>query len=251
MRDNYEYTPNDISYEEFLSEAPLDLIQESIKTQFSDPINYNKKDYIASFINMYNYSMSKASAFEDEDTDSLTYLRDKFYGFVLSMFQKKLGVGIVDFDDMSREDQDEIVHYVYRFFLTNCKKNITTLVMNYIDDHHDDYIPEGDDDDEDVTKNSMKRYVTDPADVYVLSHLSSVISEALDPEMDVDQFFEYCGANDDACLETVFVKNKYDDFVLTGNFVPFYFKLTDYDEFLTEVEAKVRHKILKKYNKKD
>ena len=62
---DYGYTPNDISYEEFLSEAPLDLIKESIRTQFSDPIDYNKKDYIASFINMYKYSEEKASAFED------------------------------------------------------------------------------------------------------------------------------------------------------------------------------------------
>ena len=43
---DYGYTPNDISYEEFLSEAPLDLIKESIRTQFSDPIDYNKKDYM-------------------------------------------------------------------------------------------------------------------------------------------------------------------------------------------------------------
>ena len=62
---DYGYTPNEISSEEFLSEAPLDLIRESIKTQFSDPIEYNKKDYIASFINMYKYSEANASAFEE------------------------------------------------------------------------------------------------------------------------------------------------------------------------------------------
>ena len=246
---DYGYTPNDISYEEFLSEAPLDLIKESIRTQFSDPIDYNKKDYIAAFINMYKYSEEKASAFEDEDTDSIHYLRDNFYAFMLSMFKKKLGIGVNDFDEMSMDDQDEMIHYVYRFFLSNCKKNFTNIVMSHIEENHDEYASIADDE-EDVTKNSMKRYVDDPADVYVLSHLRGIIQEALDGDMDVDDFFARCDDTEDPCLETAFVKNKYDDFTLTGNFVPMYFDLTDYKDFLTEVESKVRHKILKKYNKK-
>lgn len=246
---DYGYTPNEISSEEFLSEAPLDLIRESIKTQFSDPIEYNKKDYIASFINMYKYSEANASAFEDEDTDSIHYLRDNFYGFMLAMFEKKLGVGIDNFDEMSMDDQDEIVHYVYRFFLSNCKKNFTNIVMNHIDENHDEYAAIADDE-EDVTKNSMKRYVDDPADVYVLSHLRAIIQESLNADMDVDEFFDRCDNSESPCLETAFVRQKYDDFTLTGNFVPMYFDLTDYKDFFVEIESKVRHKILKKYNKK-
>ena len=246
---DYGYTPNEISSEEFLSEAPLDLIRESIKTQFSDPIEYNKKDYIASFINMYKYSEANASAFEDEDTDSIHYLRDNFYGFMLAMFEKKLGVGINNFDEMSMDDQDEIVHYVYRFFLSNCKKNFTNIVMNHIDENHDEYASIADDE-EDVTKNSMKRYVDDPADVYVLSHLREIIQESLNADMDVDEFFDSCDNSENPCLETAFVRQKYDDFTLTGNFVPRYFDLTDYKDFFVEIESKVRHKILKKYNKK-
>ena len=69
-------------------------------------------------------------------------------------------------------------------------------------------------------------------------------------DMDVDEFFDSCDNSESPCLETAFVRQKYDDFTLTGNFVPMYFDLTDYKDFFVEIESKVRHKILKKYNKK-
>ena len=121
--------------------------------------------------------------------------------------------------------------------------------MNHIDENHDEYAAIADDE-EDVTKNSMKRYVDDPADVYVLSHLREIIQESLNADMDVDEFFDSCDNSESPCLETAFVRQKYDDFTLTGNFVPRYFDLTDYKDFFVEIESKVRHKILKKYNKK-
>lgn len=245
----YVYTPNDISSEEFLSEAPINLIQESIKKQFKNPIDYTKKDYVDTFINKYKFSRENVNVYEDEEMDNLTKLRNGFYSFILTMFEKKLGIGVVDFWDMSESEQDDIIHYVYRFFLTNCKKNITSAVMNFIEDHHDSYA-QADDPDEDVTTNSMKKYVDDPADLYVLGHMGDVIHDTMDFDMDIDAFFDLCDDRESPCLETEFVKEKFDKLVLTGNFVPCYFDLTDYSAFLYEVEAKVRRKILKKYSKK-
>ena len=42
----YVYTPNDISAEEFLSEAPINLIQESIKKQFKKILCHGSSRYL-------------------------------------------------------------------------------------------------------------------------------------------------------------------------------------------------------------
>ena len=37
---DFDYTPNDIDTELFLSEIPLSLLKENIKVQFENPLDY-------------------------------------------------------------------------------------------------------------------------------------------------------------------------------------------------------------------
>jgi len=45
------YDTTEIDNELFLSSVPLNLIEEAIKSQFDDPLEYRKTDYIQSFLN--------------------------------------------------------------------------------------------------------------------------------------------------------------------------------------------------------
>ena len=43
---DYEYEGNDIDDEIMLSDLPLSLMMETIRSQFEDPMEYRKKDYV-------------------------------------------------------------------------------------------------------------------------------------------------------------------------------------------------------------
>lgn len=239
-----DYIPNEINSDTFLSEVPVSLMKENIISQFEDPLEYRKKDHITTFINMYRFSESNADVYEDEELDSIIELRDDFYAFMREMFMNYLGVGFNDFDDMSKEDQDNLIHYTYRFFLINIKKNFVNLILNYIEKNREKY---GYDDEKkkDVTTISLRKEIDDPVDIYILSNLTEIINSILyDEEISVDDFLENC--DNEASLETRFVKENYDNFILTGNFIPLYIEMLNID-FNVEIESKVRNKILKKY----
>ena len=50
---------------------------------------------------MYRYSSENVDVYEDEDMDTLNELRDDFYAFMQQVFRQYLGIGLVDFSDMS------------------------------------------------------------------------------------------------------------------------------------------------------
>ena len=55
--------------------------------------------------------------------------------------------------------------------------------------------------------------------------------------------------DDEPVLELEYVQSAYNDFELTGNFIEKYLDMID-DDFLTEIQSKMRNKILKKYPKR-
>lgn len=241
----YDYSPNDIDSDRFLSDVPVSLMKENIKAQFKDPLENRKKDHISTFISMFNYSKDNHDVYEDEDLDNTIELKDEFYAYIIELFRIYLGIGFNDFEDLSDDEQNELIHYTYRFFIINIKKNFVCLILNYIEKHRDEYFD--DDKKRDVTTLTFKREVTDPADVYILSNLATIINEILAEDIDVDDFFDNCDDND-YCLETRFVSKQFDEFRLTGNFVRKYIEMLDKD-FISSIESKVRNRILKKYKK--
>ena len=246
MSIEFEYRPNEIDSDQFISEVSVNLLKENIKAQFKDPLEYRKKDHIIPFIAKYQYSKDNADAYEEEDLDDINDLRDEFYNFMQTIFKKYLNIGIPNFSDYSEEEQDDLIHYTYRFFIVNIRRNFVCFVLNYINMHRDSY--EIDEErKKDVTSLSFKKEVTDPVDVYILSNLHSVIKDILHEDISVDDFLENCDSEN--CLETQFVTEKFDDLEIVGNFVESYIDMID-DDFVAEIETKIRNKILKKYKKK-
>ena len=245
MTNEYIYKPNEIDSDMFLSEVPLSLMKENIIAQFDDPLEYRKKDHITTFINMYKYTKNNVNVYEDEEIDNVIELRDEFYSFMQRIFKNYLGIGIVNFDDMSEEEQDNLIHYTYRFFLINIKKNFVSFIINTIFNNKESYIFD-EEKRKDITTLSFRKEITNPEDINIIANLSIIIDSILSDEIDIDDFFKYC--DNDPCLETRYVKSKFDNLVLTGNFMNKYIEMID-DDFRSEIESKVRNKILKSYKK--
>ena len=65
---------------------------------------------------------------------------------------------------------------------------------------------------------------------------------------DVDDFLKLC-QDDEVILELEYVKSAYDRTDITGNFVELYVDMVD-ETFISDIQSKIRNKILKKYPKR-
>lgn len=238
------YESNDIENEMFLSSIPLNLLEESVKTQFDDPLEYRKTDYIQRFLNKYQFSID--NMYEDDQVE-LDQLHDDFILFMKNIFYEYLNIGMPDIEDKPEDEQHSLIHYTYSYFITNIKKNFTNLITNYIDKNRDDisslFVKK-----KDVIYLNFKSEIYDEFDTLLLSNLSSIIEHILTNEYDIDTFLDLT-TSDELRLELEYVKTAFDEFNLTGNFIQAYISMID-NYFRTELESKVRNKILKKYPKR-
>lgn len=247
MNLGYEYEPTDLDDELFLSDVPLDVLQSSIKSQFEDPFEFRKKDYVQSFIMKYDFS--KENLLED-DLLMLEIYRDKFLAFMENIFQEKLSVGFTNIDSLPEDEQHDLIHLTYRFFIKNIKKNFVNIIYNYINNNKEE-ITENYEKKKDVTFFNFKLEIGDEYDTTVLSNLGIIIDhifEYLKNENDINIFLDLC-QDDEPILELEYVQNAYTEMELTGNFIEKYIDMID-DEFLSELQSKIRNKILKKYPKR-
>ena len=76
---------DEIENELFLSAIPLNLLEEAIKSQFNDPLEYRKTDYVKSFINKYEFSVRNMYEYDQAELDSL---QTDFVEFMEKMFYK-------------------------------------------------------------------------------------------------------------------------------------------------------------------
>lgn len=241
----YAYEPTEIDDELFLSEVPLELLEQSLEVQFNNPLEYRKRDYIQSFITKYEFS---ANNLYEEERENLEQLHAEFISFITRLFEVKLNIGFPEIEDMDDETQHELIHMSYCFFIKNIKKNFVHYILNYIDKYKDEISDESIcARKKDVTTLNFKSYIHDDDDVAILSNLDSVIRYILNQDVTVDEFFELC-KTDGNCLETEFIEEKFNTFEITGNFIPDYVRMMD-EDFFIEIESKVRNKILKKYPK--
>ena len=131
----YMYEPSDINDEMFLSDVPVDMLKESIQNQFSNPLEYRKRDYLQTY--MTKYVISKDNMEEDE-LETLQKLDEGFISFMLKIFDEYLDISINDIDQLPTEDQHELLQLTYRFFIKMIKKNFVSVVINYIDENKSD-----------------------------------------------------------------------------------------------------------------
>ena len=227
---DYEFEPTPTDAEIFLSDEPINLLKQHIRAQFSDPMNY-KFDYVGSYIESFRMSVLQIET--DDDENDLERMNDDFIRFLLNIFDKYLGLGFPDFEEKSYEDQLDILHMTYRYFIVNIKHNFSSFCLNYILRNKrelSDTLPKK----KDVSSLNLKRDGIDADDIVIVSNLYTIIlnSDVNDPRLETDMMNEY-----------------YENFTVTGNFYPEYRKMLN-TPFIKEIESKLRNKILKPYKKK-
>lgn len=241
---DYGYNPNEVDSEIFLSDIPLSLMKETIRNQFEEPLEYRKNDYLQTFFNKYEFTKENMT---EDDEEEVEELYSGFISFMEEIFKEFLDIGIPNLDDMSEEEQEEIIRFIYRYFIIDIRKNFVNVIYNYIKERKEK-IAERMDKKKDVTYLSLKKYVDDEDEIVILSNLGEVINDILSEEFTIDEFFKY-SRTDKNELEIDFVSDRYDTCDITGNFVSHYINMVD-EELKMEIECKVRNKILKKYKKK-
>lgn len=239
----FQYQPVDLDDELFLTEIPIELLEQVITEQFIDPLENRHIDYLQSFITKYNFSKENE---HEEDQVLVDQFYSDFVAFMLKTFDTYLNVSFPDIDQEDEEDALEKLQLTYRFFIKNIKKNFVSLICNYIDDNKDDVVSNLEMK-KDVTSLNFKEELDDDNDVIIISNLGLVIKDILNKvynDFNIDDFFGYCRAGE-ACLEIEYVKAKYESFEITGNFVQKYVEMILADK--NELESKIRNYILKKY----
>lgn len=240
----FEYNPNDIDDEIFLSQAPLSLLEENIRSQFEEPEEDHKTDFVQSFLNKYIYT--KQNDLEEED-DDIEGLHGEFIAFMESILREFLGIGLPNLDDEDNEYQEEIVHYLYRFFIINIKKNFIRFIIHYIEDNKSKICEHIESSSKNVSYKNYKQIIDDEEDLTIISSIYSVVSYVLRKakKLNIDDFFDYIRA-DATNLELDFVLDKYDNDEINGNFVEGYVDMLS--PILTDsITCKVKNKLLKKY----
>ena len=84
MFKGFEYEPNEMEMEIFLSDVPLKLMEENIKLQFDDPVEHRKNDLVQTYINSYKYTKDEMTI---DDEDTVNDLSDEFLSFMLETFR--------------------------------------------------------------------------------------------------------------------------------------------------------------------
>lgn len=238
------YNPQQGEIPDFLNQVSLALIEENILYQFKEA-GWIKVDYVAEFYSSHTYSVEMAET--DEELDDVENLWDQFLEFMVEMFRRNLQLGFPNLLDAPTEDQLDLLHFTYRFFILEIKENFVNYVWSYMNDHKDELL-ENFEIRKDVTSNAYKKELDDDA-IVILSNLSNIVfcilEKFLSEEITVDDFMIRC-EGEDSRVETVIVSDGFDSFDLTGNFTQKYASMID-DILKTEIEAEIRTKIFKKY----
>lgn len=242
--DEKNYVPNKMDDEVFLTDFPIEIIENAITSQFgTNPFEFRKRDYIQTFFSQYEYSINNCN---EEEMETLEEYHDQFIEFILQLFKNKLGIGIPNIEDKIDSEIHEMIHIIYRFFIRNIKRNFINYVYNFITERRD--IIDANfsyDKKKDVTTNNFKEEITDEYDLMVLSNLPQITTFILDNVLPAQEFLELC-KSEKPCLETSFVLDKFENYEITGNFSEAYVDMID-DDSKIDIIANIRSKILNKY----
>ena len=237
---------DDMEDADFLSEVPVSLIESSLEEQFMEPLEYRKKDYIEEYFT--KYKDSKENSVLEDEYQQADEEHDEFIKFVCDIFEKFLDISFVDIADKGIDDQYEVIHNTYKYFIKNIKKNFVSIVCNEIKENLSSYLSNIDNTKRDVTYLTFKQEIDNEDDAILLSNLSTIVETIISTVKEtytVEKFFNMADYGEADFIRS-YVINAYETFDLTGNFVSLYCDMID-EDFLNEIESKVRNFTLKKY----
>lgn len=215
IRDNEEINVFDV--ERILGDFPIDLIKENIATQINDPLTY-EADHCSSVYETFEEANNEFGHIE-EYKEELTELKDKFNLFVLEALESKFYLGI-DLNAMSEYEVEEMVKNCYEFFVVRLKENITSFLLNYINNNRMSISQLFEDQfrRKDVTTMNMKKLTKNREEVLILSNLPDVVNHILELEHQPEEFINLAAEPEEMVAD--YILSKTTDFTISGNFVP-------------------------------
>lgn len=230
-----------------ITSVSAELIQESILNQFKDPSGYAKVDFVQSFFQRYKLTLKEIADDYDEDEISATKeLHRKFIGFMEKTLMERLSIGITDLDNMGDEEQEQMVHYLYRFFIINLNQNMYNFFLHYIEKHKSalaEVLPAT----KTVSIRRLTEIVEDPDMIKICAWISEVTKYITEQEISVDDYFELCMAKE-YDLEREFTMQQYEEFAVSGNFIERYLSMIP-EPIMVELESEMIAYLTRKYRK--
>lgn len=123
----------------FIGEMPFESIMESIEAQFNDYVGTDDTtDYVFMFYNNLDSSYTIGTSdelFAAEHIELLDNIHDEFVTQMNELFNKRIGISIVDIDNenlSNREELESIISILYKFFILNARKNLTSVITSLV-----------------------------------------------------------------------------------------------------------------------
>lgn len=228
--------------------------KETINHQFNDPTT-PRKDHLSGILKTIKRIKDDVNASKDlpdlafspEDClEQLNSAHSDLVGSLVYLFKTYLNIGIPEIGDMSDDEQDRILIALYEYFILDMKKNFVQRVMHYIRNYNDNGILSICERKKDITTMSLKNEIEDEDTVLIISNICNIIDYSL-RDTDIDDFLMSTAHPDRG--NYLVIKDLYDNFKITGNFVRSYMNMITVS-FQSELELKIREKVLKQYRRK-
>nr|DAI13603.1 MAG TPA: hypothetical protein [Caudoviricetes sp.] len=243
----YDYEPTPIETEIFLTDEPMRLLLQQIKTQFENPSNNNKIDYVDSFINSYRASVDQIET--DDDENDLDRLIREFMSKMMEFFRAYLDVEFVDASNLDYSTLLDRIHMTYRYFILNIKHNFSAYCGNILDRNMDKYVNMLESTNN-LTESNYKVNLSDENLSIILSNMYTIIDDIISSmNGSIDEFIRYSDYNNPR-LETQIVDDLFDNFQLVGNFLEKYSMCVD-TGLKKEIELKLKKELLHRYREQN
>lgn len=175
--------------EEFLADAPIDLLIENIQSQISD--TYCSVNYV----NVYSDKLNLVEEQLKDDSEIVSLVnqyRNTFFSRLIELIYEKFEVkAVIDYDDPYYTE--EVSTELYEFFIVDIRKNLSRFFYNFIQENKKRIVEDLDisKPKKDVITTSVKKNLKGN-DIKIISNIYEVINYIADLEIENDVFLELC-----------------------------------------------------------
>lgn len=171
-----------------------DFLENEVEDQLDEGIFSNKKvDYLDNYLSKYKFYKKEYEA-NAEFVESLKDKKDNTIEFILNSVSDKFNF-IIDEDSRTKK----MAKTIYEFFVLDYRRNLKTMVINYINDNKKTIIPElkkkkkG----KDISTTASKMNFANTNDALIINNVKYIIDEII-PNCLNEDFIELILDSDDS-----------------------------------------------------
>lgn len=175
--------------EEFLADAPIELLLENIRSQISS--TYCSVNYM----NVYSDKLELIEEQLEDDSDIVRLVNDQrnsFFSKVIDIIDENFSVrAVIDYDDPKYTES--VATELYEFFIVDIRKNLSRFFYNFIQENKKRIVEDLDisKPKKDVITTSVKKNLKGN-DIKIISNIYEVIEYISELEIENDVFLELC-----------------------------------------------------------